>query len=122
MPAYPGRLYGQMWGRLMIHNDLARGVLKLGDRVIEFSELKVPVLAIAGTGDAITSVAGARHAVEILTGAPYVHFETAPGSHLGVLTGPGAKDTTWVLIDRFLTEQEAGAVPVAERAKEPAGS
>ena len=106
MPAYPGRLYGQMWGRLVRHNDLARGELRLGDRVIELADLDVPVLAIAGTDDAITSVDGARHVRDVLTGASSVQFETAPGSHLGVLAGPGAKDTTWPHIDRFLTEQQ----------------
>ncbi|MBJ8345083.1 alpha/beta hydrolase [Antrihabitans sp. YC2-6] len=102
MPAYPGRLYGQLWGRIMVRNDLAKGRLKLGDRTIDFSNIDVPVLAVAGTGDAITSVESARKIVEILSGAPTVQFEEVPGSHLGVLAGPAAKDTTWPHIDKFL--------------------
>ncbi|MFH5207507.1 alpha/beta fold hydrolase [Antrihabitans spumae] len=102
MPGYPGRLYGQLWGRIMLANDLAKGRLQLGDRTIEFANVTVPVLALAGTTDAITTQASARHALDILTGAPSVQFEAVPGSHLGVLAGPGAKDTTWPHIDRFL--------------------
>ncbi|MCW4354394.1 alpha/beta hydrolase [Hoyosella sp. YIM 151337] len=107
MPAYPGKLYVQLWNRIMLRNDLAHGGLKLGSRFIEFKHLKVPVLAIAGTGDAITTVPAARHLLSVLTGSPMVRFETEPGSHLGVLAGPGARETTWPHIDTFLTEQQA---------------
>ncbi len=106
MPAYPGRLYGQLWGRIMLRNDLGHGRLKLGSRRIDLADVRVPVLAMAGDGDAITSVESARHAVDVLTGAPSVQFEVVRGSHLGVLAGPGAKDTTWPHIAKFLAAQE----------------
>ncbi|WP_149359196.1 alpha/beta fold hydrolase [Lolliginicoccus suaedae] len=109
MPGYPGRLYLQLWQRIMLRNDLAKGQLILGDRRIDLGRVDKPVLAIAGTGDAITSVPAARHLATILTGSPGVRFETAPGSHLGVLTGPGAPEHTWPHIDAFLAEQQATA-------------
>ncbi|MGH3451430.1 MAG: alpha/beta fold hydrolase [Haloechinothrix sp.] len=105
MPGYPGRFYGQMYGRLMLRNDLARGALKLGDRRVHLSEVKVPVLLVAGTTDAITTVGAAEGATTVLTGAPSVRFETTRGSHLGILTGQEARDTTWVHLDEFLTDQ-----------------
>jgi len=40
----------------------------------------------------------------LLTGAPEVRFTTAPGGHLGVLTGRGARTTTWPAIDEFLAD------------------
>lgn len=107
MPAYPGKLYVQLWKRIMVGNDLAHGGLTLGSRRIAFKNLRVPVLAIAGTSDAITSVPAARALQDVLTSAPSVQFETAAGSHLGVLAGPTAKDSTWSHIDTFLTEQDA---------------
>lgn len=106
MPAYPGRFYGQIHGRLMLRNDLARGVLKLGQRRVELSQVKVPVLAVAGTTDAITTVGAAKAITKVLTGSPAVRFETTRGSHLGILTGPEARDTTWVYLDEFLTAQD----------------
>lgn len=111
MPGYPGRFYQQLWSRIIVRNDLAKaGGIKLGKRHIRFADLKVPVLAVAGSEDAITSVAAAKHLKTVLTGAPSVRFEVEPGSHLGVLTGPGARETTWVHIDGFLTEQELVSV------------
>lgn len=105
MPAYPGRFYGQIYTRLMMRNDLAKGGLRLGSRRIEFAKVGVPVLLVAGTGDVICTVDAARAATDVLTGSPFVRFETAPGSHLGVLAGPTARGTTWSYIDEFLTEQ-----------------
>ena len=35
-----------------------------------------------------------------------VRLETAPGGHLGVLTGMGARDTTWRYLDEFLAEHD----------------
>jgi len=39
---------------------------------------------------------------ELLTGAMSVQLETAPGGHLGVLTGRVARQETWPLLDGFL--------------------
>ncbi|GGC54039.1 alpha/beta fold hydrolase [Hoyosella rhizosphaerae] len=117
MPGYPGRLYLQLWKRIMIRNDLAKGQLILGDRRVDLSKVSVPVLAIAGTGDAITSVPAARHLKSVLTNAPSFQFETAPGSHLGVLAGPHASETTWPYIDAFLTEQQKAATSPSDAAR-----
>jgi len=35
-----------------------------------------------------------------------VRLETAPGGHLGVLTGRGARETTWAHIDQFIAHKE----------------
>lgn len=110
MEAYPGRLYGQMYGRLMLANDLAAGRFELGDRVIELAEVRVPVLAVAGTADVIAPVPAAERVVDVLPGAPDVRFEVAPGGHLGVLTGQSAPKTTWAHVDRFLADQARPAL------------
>lgn len=64
-----------------------------------------PELLVAGTNDVICNVPAARAATEVLTGSPFVRFETAPGSHLGVLTGTTARTSTWAYLDEFLREQ-----------------
>ena len=43
-----------------------------------------------------------HHIAELLPNAPEVRLETAPGGHLGVLTGRSAKQTTWKHLDDFL--------------------
>jgi polyhydroxyalkanoate synthase subunit PhaC len=38
-----------------------------------------------------------------------VRFETAPGGHLGVLTGRRARTTTWTHLDAFLDDLDRAA-------------
>lgn len=105
MPAYPGRLFNQIWHRLMLANDLANGGLQLGDRTIDLGNITVPVLAVAGTSDVIAAVPVTRAIVDVLTRAPSVRFETAPGGHVGVLAGPKAPESTWRFLDEHLAAQ-----------------
>jgi polyhydroxyalkanoate synthase len=107
MHAYPGRTFGQLYHRFFRANDLANGSLALSDRTIDLGDVRVPVLAIAGRGDGIAPVAACHHVGDLLPNAASVRLETAPGGHLGVLTGRAARGTTWVLLDSFLAEHEA---------------
>jgi polyhydroxyalkanoate synthase len=104
MHAYPGRTFGQLYHRFFRANDLADGRLALSDRTLELADVDVPALAIAGEGDGIAPVAACHHLGDLLPGT---RLETAPGGHLGVLTGRAARGTTWVHLDRFLAEHEA---------------
>jgi polyhydroxyalkanoate synthase len=108
MHAYPGRTFGQLYHRFFRSNDLADGRLSLTGRTLELAQVRVPVLAVAGRGDGIAPVAACHHVGELLVSAPSVQLETAPGGHLGVLTGRAARATTWTLLDRFLAAHEAG--------------
>jgi polyhydroxyalkanoate synthase len=108
MHAYPGRTFGQLYHRFFRSNDLANGQLALGDRTLDLADGRVPVLSIAGRGDGIAPVAACHHVGVLVGGAPSVRLETAPGGHLGVLTGRAARATTWALLDGFLAEHEAG--------------
>jgi polyhydroxyalkanoate synthase len=78
--------------------------------------VRVPVLAIAGEGDGIAPIAACHHVGELLPSARSVRLETAPGGHLGVLTGRAARGTTWAMLDRFLAEHEASPRPRRRRA------
>jgi polyhydroxyalkanoate synthase len=61
----------------------------------------IPLLAIAGRGDGIAPVAACHHLGDLVPNAS-VALETAPGGHLGVLTGRASRNTTWRLLDTFL--------------------
>ncbi|MCU0257526.1 MAG: alpha/beta hydrolase [Solirubrobacteraceae bacterium] len=106
MHAYPGRTMGQLYHRFFRVNDLADGDLDLGDGqgMIDLADVDVPVLVVAGETDVLAPRPAVHHVAELLTGAPEVRLETAPGGHLGVLTGRGAAKTTWAWIDDFLAE------------------
>jgi polyhydroxyalkanoate synthase len=109
MIAYPGRTFGQLYHRLFRTNDLAEGTVDLNGRVISLSDVKVPVLVVAGENDTIAPRPSVERVVELLDNAQSVRFETAPGGHLGVLTGRKARGTTWRYIDEFQAGQIAAA-------------
>ena len=72
--------------------------------------MRVPVLVIAGLGDGIAPRRSVHRLVEVLDGAQDVRYAEFPGGHLGVLTGRGARTTTWPEISTFLDEQAKTAV------------
>ncbi|QFU86393.1 alpha/beta fold hydrolase [Amycolatopsis sp. YIM 10] len=105
MAAYPGRTFGQLYHRFFRANDLAEGSVDLNGRIISLSGVKVPTLIVAGENDTIAPRAAVERLTGLLENAPDVRFETAPGGHLGVLTGRKARGTTWRYIDDFHAEQ-----------------
>ncbi|GGC65731.1 alpha/beta fold hydrolase [Hoyosella rhizosphaerae] len=104
MTAYPGRAFSQLYQLVFRANQLAKGHIDLGDRCIDLARIRVPVLVVAGTGDAIAPQKAVRPLVDLLTSAPYVRYETAPGGHLGVLTGRAARTTTWATLAHFFDQ------------------
>jgi polyhydroxyalkanoate synthase len=103
MHAYPGRTFGQLYHQFFRVNDLADGHMRLSDQDIDLADVRVPVLSVAGATDVLAPQAAVHHLGELLPNAPQVRLETAPGGHLGVLTGRGARRTTWRWLDEFLT-------------------
>ncbi len=111
MVAYPGRTFGQLYHRFFRANDLAGGRFELPDGPVDLSAVDVTVLVVAGEEDVIAPRAAAHHVSEALRGAPAVVLRSAPGGHLGVLTGRAAKHTTWAYLDEFLRAQDGDAAP-----------
>jgi polyhydroxyalkanoate synthase len=106
MLAYPGRTFGQLYHQFFRVNALAGGTLRLSDRDIRLQAVEVPVLSVAGSNDVLAPAAAVHHVGRLLERAPEVRLETAPGGHLGVLTGRSARDTTWRYLDEFLNEHD----------------
>jgi polyhydroxyalkanoate synthase len=104
MRGYPGRVFGQIFHLMLRRNDLADGELSLGGRAIRLAAVQVPVFVVGGRGDVIAPLPAVQKVLGLLTGAPEVRFTTAPGGHLGVLTGRGARTTTWLALDEFLAD------------------
>ena len=104
MTAYPGRSFGQLYHRFAKGNALATGTIEVGDHDVSLSAVTAPTLVFAGAGDGIAPVAAVRAVVPLLSGSPDVRFEIVPGGHLGLLTGRGARDTTWQVLDEWLAQ------------------
>ncbi|MFM9033459.1 MAG: alpha/beta fold hydrolase [Mycobacterium sp.] len=107
MLAYPGRATLQVYQRLVQRNELATGKVQGPNKTVDLADVRVPVMNVAGKSDVLVPVAVALHVGELLPNSPEVRLETAPGGHLGVLTGRSAPATTWVMIDDFLDKQSA---------------
>ena len=71
--------------------------------------MTIPLLAIAGRGDGIAPVAACHHLGDLVPNAESLALETAPGGHLGVLTGRAARRTTWPMLDAFLDARRVAA-------------
>jgi len=107
MHAYPGRTFGQLYHRVFRTNDLEDGRIELGGRTIDVARATVPLLAVAGRGDGIAPVAACHHLGELVPNVRALQLETAPGGHLGVLTGRAARTTTWALLDEHLDRKRS---------------
>jgi polyhydroxyalkanoate synthase len=121
MLAYPGRTFGQLYHRFFRVNDLADGCVSLADgHEIDLARVSVPVLVVAGNADVLAPRAAVVPVADLLTGSPDVRVHTAPGGHLGVLTGRSAVRTTWRHLDEFLRDydarREAASAPSAAAA------
>jgi polyhydroxyalkanoate synthase len=106
MLAYPGRTFGQLYHTFFRVNDLADGSIELGGRRIDLADVEQPVLAVAGEADVLAPKEAVDHVADLLPAAAEVRLETAPGGHLGVLTGRSAVDTTWSYLDEFLAAHD----------------
>ncbi|WP_070379809.1 alpha/beta fold hydrolase [Rhodococcus sp. WMMA185] len=104
---YPARFFHQVCTQLILENSLVEGSFQTRSGSVSLADLTVPVLSIGGTEDVIAPIQSVRAVTDVLTSAPSVQFETAPGSHLGLLAGVRAKGSTWAHIDRFLEEAVA---------------
>lgn len=104
MLAYPGRATLQVYTRMAMRNEVATGKVQGPNKLVDFADVVVPVLVVAGSADVLAPVPAVHHAAAILPNSPDVRLEIAPGGHLGVLTGTMARATTWEHIDKLLAD------------------
>ncbi|MBX6769760.1 MAG: alpha/beta fold hydrolase, partial [Actinomadura rubrobrunea] len=104
MPTAPGRAAHEAYATYLRENAPRGGRIEVGGRRARLADVRAPVLLIAGRGDAVAPVAAVRSIARLLTGSGLVRFVTASGGHLGVLTGPAAREDTWTHLDRWLDE------------------
>jgi polyhydroxyalkanoate synthase len=103
MLAYPGRTFAQLYHRFFRVNDLADGRIELSrGHAIDLADIDRPVLVIAGESDILAPRDAVQHVASLLKSSPDVRVHTAPGGHLGVLTGRSAHRTSWRHLDEFL--------------------
>jgi polyhydroxyalkanoate synthase len=120
MLAYPGRTFGQLYHQFFRENELAGGTLVLDNDCIELANVDVPVLAVGGKSDVLAPIDAVHHVGTVLPNSPDVRLETAPGGHLGVLTGRSAVRSTWIFLDEFLADNDRKRSAGPAKASRPA--
>jgi polyhydroxyalkanoate synthase len=105
MTSFSGRALGQIYHDFLRLNDFEDGKVSFGGPEVDLRDIDVAVLSIAGADDGLAPVDSVHHVADIIDN---VQLETVPGGHLGILSGRGAIDTTWPLVESFITAH-AGA-------------
>lgn len=106
MEAYPGRASLQVYQRLALRNELASGEFQGRNRLVDLADITVPVMNVAGLADVLVPPTAAHHVGNVLPNSPDVRLPSAPGGHLGVLTGIRAPETTWLYLNEFLSKHD----------------
>jgi polyhydroxyalkanoate synthase len=104
MIAYPGRTFGQLYHRMLKHNQLRSGKVDFNGHEIDMAAITAPVLVFAGNTDGIAPIPAVKAIVNVLPNAHEIRFEIVPGGHLGMLTGRAARRTTWVVMDEWIAQ------------------
>ncbi len=101
MPDYPGATVQEMMRKMGLYNRMAKGKIKIGNRVADFNTITSNILAFAGDNDKIVSIAGARAIMTVVSSTDKT-FHIVPGGHAGVFTGSKAVHTTWSISKDWL--------------------
>lgn len=94
----------RLYERFFPGNALALADVEIAGRRVALADVRVPVLVIAGRDDRTAPWRTVHPLTRLLPRSPDVRFVTAPGGHLGVLSGRGARGTTWPRLDAWLAE------------------
>jgi polyhydroxyalkanoate synthase len=120
MIAYPGRTFGQLYHRMLKHNQLRTGRVNVSGHEIDLAAITVPVLVFAGNTDGIAPIPAVKAVLPLLSNAAEVRFEIVPGGHLGMLTGRAARRTTWVVMDEWIAQHSTPDAPEESATPAPA--
>lgn len=104
MVDYPGGIVRDMFIRVWLRNELAKGRFKLGARTIEFKTIKSALMVIAGESDTLATPDAVKHIVNI-SGSEDQTFELVPGGHMGIVSGSKAPTTAWRKTADWLAER-----------------
>jgi poly(3-hydroxyalkanoate) synthetase len=92
----PGAFYLWIIEHLFVHNELARGVLVVGDEPVNLSTIDCPIFLLAGTQDHITPPEQVWALADLVsTPAEHITRELVEAGHLGLFMGRAALAQHW---------------------------
>lgn len=104
MVDYPGATVREVIEKMMLGNALASGRIRIGKREADFSRVRCPVLAFAGSADRIVSARAAREVMKLVSSQDR-RFEIVPGGHAGVFAGSKAPGHAWRITADWLADR-----------------
>ncbi|MEY1661979.1 alpha/beta fold hydrolase [Isoalcanivorax beigongshangi] len=102
---YPGATVREVIEKMIISNHIAGGTIVIGGRLADLSQIRCPLLALAGASDKLVTIRAARDILRV-SGSHDKQFMVVPGGHAGVFAGSQAPDTTWRLAADWLLERD----------------
>ena len=97
----PGGAYKQWIKDFFQHNRLVKGEMTLRGRRVDLSNIKVPVLNIAGKKDHLVFLSQVEPAMDLI-GSEDKDLFVLDAGHVGLLTGRGAKKGMWPKVKDWL--------------------
>jgi polyhydroxyalkanoate synthase subunit PhaC len=106
-PPFPGATFRQWITEFYQQDKLARGEMVLRGHRIDLSNIKVPLLNIAGKKDHICTLPQAEATMN-LVGSEEKEFFVLDAGHVGLMTGRGAKKGLWPKVSDWLSTRSGG--------------
>src|SRR5215208_1746992 len=101
-PPFPGAAFRQWITEFYQQNKLAKGEIVLRGRRIDISNIRMPLLNIAGKKDHICTLPQAEATMN-LVGSEDKEFFVLDAGHVGLMTGRGAKKGLWPKVSDWLS-------------------
>src|ERR687891_2307337 len=100
-PPFPGAAFNQWITEFYQQNKLVKGEIHLRGRRVDLSNIKVPLLNIAGKKDHICTLPQAEATMDLISSEDKEFFVLDAG-HVGLMTGRGAKKGLWPKVSGWL--------------------
>jgi polyhydroxyalkanoate synthase len=100
--AFPGECFRQTTKELQWANKLYRKELRLGGRLVDVAQIRVPFLHVMAEHDHIVPFEAARGLVDDV-GSPDRQAIVLKGGHVSLIAGPNAVRRMWPALDAWLS-------------------
>lgn len=94
MRLYPGGVIRDFMVRFAVDNHMARGRVKIGDKVADLANISSSFLVFAGETDHLVPASMAKRSLDLVASQDKL-FLRAPGGHMGVILGSKARANVW---------------------------
>ncbi len=98
---FPGEAFRQWVRDFYQHNKLIKGEIELRGRRVNLSNIRCPVLNIAGKKDFICPPSQAEGGMDLI-GSRDKEFLALDAGHIGLMTSPVAKNELWPRVRDWL--------------------